>query len=92
VLTLAGRGDLRLRTIVDEHSGRLLRTLVNCRLLLTAGSVLLGVAALHLVAADEGPTVASDTGLFEVLGYGMLLFGAVLLLRVVAVVARDGTS
>jgi hypothetical protein len=36
--------------------------------------------------------VASSTGLFEILGYGGLLAGSVLLLRVVAAVARDGTT
>ena len=33
-----------------------------------------------------------ETGLFEVFGYGGLLIGAVLVLRVVAAVARDGTT
>ena len=32
------------------------------------------------------------TGLFEILGYGGLLAGTVLLLRVAAAVARDGTT
>ena len=45
-----------------------------------------------LVAADPGPTVGGGTGLFEVFGYGGLLAGTVLLLRVVAAVARDGTT
>ena len=39
-----------------------------------------------------GPPSASGTGLFEVFGYGGLLAGTVLLLRVVAAVARDGTT
>ena len=50
------------------------------------------MAALLLVAADPGPTVGGDTGLFEILGYFGLLAGTVLLLRVVAAVARDGTT
>jgi hypothetical protein len=50
------------------------------------------VSAALLVAADEGPEVASSTGLFEVLGFGGLLVGTVFLLRVVAAVARDGTT
>ncbi len=44
-----------------------------------------------LVTADEGPVVADSVGLFEVFGYGGLLAGTVLCLRVVAGVARDGT-
>lgn len=46
---------------------------------------------LLLAAPTQGPLVATDTGLFEILGYGGLLAGTVLLLRVAAV-ARDGTS
>ena len=42
--------------------------------------------------ADPGPAVSEGTGLFEIFGYGGLLAGAVLVLRVVAAVARDGTT
>jgi ubiquinone biosynthesis protein len=92
ILTLAGRGDLRVRSIVDEDHRRILRTLVNRTLLAAVGSAFLLVSAVLLVAEDEGPDVAADTGLFEVFGFGGLLVGAVLLLRVVAAVARDGTT
>jgi ubiquinone biosynthesis protein len=91
MLMLAGRGDLRIRTIVDEDSRRIVRTLVNRGLLAVIGAVFLVVSAIMLVANDAGPPVASQVGLFEVLGYGGLLAGSVLCLRVVAGVARDGT-
>ena len=91
MLMLAGRGDLRIRTIVDEDSRRIVRTLVNRSLLAMIGGVFLVVSAIMLVATDSGPPVASQVGLFEVLGYGGLLAGSVLCLRVVAGVARDGT-
>jgi ubiquinone biosynthesis protein len=91
MLMLAGRGDLRIRTIVDEDSRRIVRTLVNRSLLAVIGAVFLVVSAIMLVATDAGPPVASQVGLFEVLGYGGLLAGSVLCLRVVAGVARDGT-
>jgi hypothetical protein len=45
-----------------------------------------------LVSTDPGPRVARGTGLFEIFGYGGLMLGTVLLLRVVATVARDGTT
>jgi hypothetical protein len=45
-----------------------------------------------LVASDNGPAIGGETGLFELLGYFGLLAGAVLMLRVVAAVARDGTT
>jgi ubiquinone biosynthesis protein len=92
VLTLAARGDLRVRQVVDEDSGRILRTLVNRALLAATGAAFMVASAVLLVATEDGPTVAGNTGLFEVLGYGGLFIGSVLLLRVVAAVARDGTT
>ena len=92
ILTLSGRGELRLRTIVDEDSRRILRTLVNRVLLAGIGAVLLIVSAMLLVSPDAGPAVANRTGLFDIFGYGGLLAGVVLVLRVVAAVARDGTT
>ena len=92
ILTLTSRGDLRVRNVVDEDSRRLLRTFVNRGLLAAVGATFLLVSTVLLVAPDAGPVVASSTGLFEVLGYGGLLAGSVLLLRVVAAVARDGTT
>ncbi|HWC10612.1 MAG TPA: AarF/UbiB family protein [Acidimicrobiales bacterium] len=92
ILTLTGRGDLRVRSIVDEDRQRILRTLVNRALLTVIGLAFLLLSGVLLVAADNGPTVASGTGLFEILGYGALLSGTVLVLRVVTAVARDGTT
>ena len=92
VLTLASRGRLRVRSVVDEDGQRILRTLVNRALLSVIGSVFLVAATLMLIATDKGPIVASGTGLFEILGYGGLIAGTVLLLRVAAAVARDGTT
>jgi ubiquinone biosynthesis protein len=92
ILTLTGRGDLRVRSVLDEDGQRILRTLVNRALLAGSGAAFLLVSGLLLAAADEGPAVARGTGLFEVLGFGGLLVGAVLVLRVVAAVARDGTT
>jgi ubiquinone biosynthesis protein len=92
ILTLTGRGELRLRTIVDEDGRRVLRTLVNRALLAGIGAVLLIVSAMLLVSSDPGPAVAERTGLFDIFGYGGLLAGVVLVLRVVAAVARDGTT
>ena len=91
MLTLAGRGELRVRTIVDEDSRRVLRTLVNRLLLVLAGMAFLLAATWLLVASNDGPQVAGETGLFEIFGYGGLLLGSVLVLRAVAAIARDGT-
>jgi hypothetical protein len=81
-----------VRQVVDEDSGRILRTLVNRALLAATGAAFMVASAVLLVATEDGPTVAGNTGLFEVLGYGGLFIGSVLLLRVVAAVARDGTT
>jgi ubiquinone biosynthesis protein len=92
ILTLTSRGELRVRSIVDEDPRRILRTLVNRALLVATGAAFLVVAAVLLVAADPGPAVGGDAGLFEVFGYFGLFVGTVLLLRVVAAVTRDGTT
>ena len=92
LLTLAGRGELRVRSIADEDGRRIVRTLVNRALLATIGAALLAVSAVLLVAADDGPAVSEDAGLYEIFGYGGLLGGTVLVLRVVGAVARDGTT
>ncbi len=93
ILTLTSRGELRVRSIVDEDGRRILRTLANRGAARRrSGAAFLVVAAMLLVAADPGPTVGGDTGLFEIFGYFGLLAGTVLLLRVVAAVTRDGTT
>ena len=92
ILTLAGRGELRFRSVLGEDGARVVRTLANRVVLAGVGSAFLLVATLLLVATDTGPAVAGGTGLFEVFGYGGLLAGTVLLLRVVAAIARDGTT
>jgi ubiquinone biosynthesis protein len=92
LLTQAGRGELRVRSVVDEDGRRIVRTLVNRALMALIGTAFLLVSTLLLVATDEGPTVNEETGLFEVFGYGGLFVGTVLVLRVVGAVARDGTT
>jgi ubiquinone biosynthesis protein len=92
ILTLTGRGELRVRSILDEDSGRIVRTLTNRLLLVLAGTAFLATSAWLLASTDDGPRIAGQTGLFEAFGFGGLLIGAVLVLRVVAAVARDGTT
>ncbi len=92
ILTLGGRGELRLRSIMDEDQHRIVRTLANRALLSTVGAAFLVASALLLIAEDPGPSLATSSGLFEIFGFGGLFAGTVLLLRVVAAVARDGTT
>jgi hypothetical protein len=58
---------------------------------LAAGAIFAAVGVVLLVSG-HGPTIGDDTRLFEVFGYFGLLAGTVLLFRVVAAVARDGTT
>jgi ubiquinone biosynthesis protein len=92
ILTLTGRGELRVRSVVDEDSRRIVRTLANRLVLVLAGAAFLFTSAWLLVSADPGPLVSGDTGLFDIFGYGGLLIGVVLVLRAVASIARDGTT
>ena len=92
ILALTSRGELQMRTVFGEDARRTVRTLVNRTLLGGLGAALLFVSAILLVADDAGPAVADRTGLFELFGYGGLLVGIVLVLRVVAAVIRDGTT
>ena len=75
-----------------EDDARVLRTLVNRALLAAVGAAFLLAAAMLLAAAGDSPATVGGASIFEILGYGGLLAGSVLLLRVVAQVARDGTS
>lgn len=92
ILTLTGRGELRVRSVVDEDSRRIVRTLVNRLVVVLAGAAFLFTSTWLLVASEHGPLISGETGLFDVLGYGGLLLGVVLVLRAVASIARDGTT
>jgi ubiquinone biosynthesis protein len=90
--TLATRGDLRLRTVASEDERRLVRTLVDRALLAVVGAAMLLTSGLLLSAPEAGRARVGDTSLLDVLGYGGLLAGTVLVLRAVGAVARDGTT
>lgn len=89
-LALASRGSLQIRTVASEDEARFIRTMWN-RTLLSLIGVGLGVVSVLLMGTDVGPTVGGDTQLVELLGAGGLALGAVLLLRVIAAIVRDGT-
>jgi ubiquinone biosynthesis protein len=92
ILTLAARGDVRVRTVVDEDEGRIVRTLVNRALLAAVGARVPSRCRSAARGSRRRSRRLGGTGLFEILGYGGLLAGSVLMLRVVAAVARDGTT
>jgi hypothetical protein len=56
------------------------------------GATFLVASAVLLAAPEDGPAVVGEASLYQVIGFGGLFIGSVLLLRVVAAVARDGTT
>jgi ubiquinone biosynthesis protein len=89
ILTLTGRGDLRVHTVVDEDAGRTLRTLANRALLVAVGAVFLVAALVSLGGGSGDPPGLTPS---EAVAYAGLFAGTVLLVRVVAAVIRDGTT
>jgi ubiquinone biosynthesis protein len=88
IATLAARGDLHARIALfsTEADAKVVTTLVNRVVLATIGG-LLAVASAILLAATTGGAAGDVTRVF---GYIGLALGAVLLLRVVASIIRDG--
>jgi ubiquinone biosynthesis protein len=89
ILTLTGRGDLQVHTVVDEDAGRTLRTLANRALLVAVGAVFLFAALVSLDRSSGEPPGLTPS---EAVAYAGLFAGTVLLVRVVAAVIRDGTT
>jgi len=89
-LAMASRGTLTFRTVAAEDESRFTRTMWNRSLLAVIGIGLCVVSVL-LMGLEVGPNVGGDTRLVVLLGAGGLALGAVLLLRVIAAVVRDGT-
>ena len=90
ITTLASRGQLRVRVslLSTEQDVEVLTRLVNRVLLGVIGS-LLGLASAVLVALSSR---SSDRRVSVALGYVGLSIAAVLILRVVATIVRDGRN
>ena len=89
-LALASRGSLTFRTVASEDESRFTRTMWN-RTLLAGIGVGLCLVSVLLMGLEVGPNVGGDTRLVVLLGAGGLGLGAILLMRVIAAVVRDGT-
>jgi ubiquinone biosynthesis protein len=83
-----GRLSLRLSAFSDERDVDLVTTLVN-RAVLALLTTALGLGSVLLLRIDDGGTEVSVN---EVLGYTGLAVAAVLTLRIVANIVRDGRS
>ncbi len=91
IATLSARGDLHTRVSLfsTERDSRVVTTPVNRVGLAVAGG-LAGVASALLLSVPATSSAAGGTSLTRVFGFLGLGFAAVLLLRIVAAVVRDG--
>ena len=93
ILTLTGRGELRIRTLVDEDARRILRTLVNRACSRSSARCSSSCPRCCSWRPTPGPPVAAqDAACSRSSATAACSPARVLLLRVVAAVARDGTT
>jgi ubiquinone biosynthesis protein len=85
----SGRFEARVSFLRSDHDVRILTRLVN-RVVLGLVAVMLGVGSVLLLGVDGGPELTGGVPLDEVLGYLGLASSAILTLRVVAGIVRDG--
>ncbi len=91
LLEQASTGRLRASVSFfgDEADQRIVTRLVN-RLVLAVVAAALGLGSVRLLAVSAGPMIG-DVRLNQVLGYVGLVAASVLVLRIVAGIARDGS-
>lgn len=85
-----GRFSVRLSFFGDPKNEQVLSKLVD-RMVLAIISAALGVGSVLLIDVQVGPELGGHTILNEVLGYVGLAASAILALRVIAGVIRDGS-
>lgn len=84
-----GRLSAKVSLLSDERDQALLTRLVD-RLVFAVIASALGIGSVVLVGIDNGPSLSADITLNEFVGYTGLVASAVLVMRVVANVIRDG--
>lgn len=84
-----GRLSARVSIFSDRRDERVITGLVD-RLVLAVIAAATGLGSVMLVGADAGPTFQGEVTINEVIGYVGLAAAAVLSLRVVAGIIRDG--
>ncbi|MEV4349862.1 AarF/ABC1/UbiB kinase family protein [Actinoplanes sp. NPDC049596] len=82
-----GRLRFNVRLFADDQDRRLVTGLLHQTLLTIIGATA-GVMAALLLGTDGGPRVSDGVALFPLLGYGLLVVSAVLVLRVLVTVFR----
>lgn len=93
VLGQAARGTLsaRVSLLASPRDLADVTRLVN-RLVLGIVVAALGIGSVMLLGITSGPTVPGSVSVNEILGYGGIAVAAVLLLRLVAAIVRDGRA
>lgn len=86
---LGGQLTANVSFLSDERDVRLITRLVD-RLVLALVAAATGVGSAILVSVDTGPTFGGTVSINEILGYAGIAASAVLGLRVVASIVRDG--
>jgi ubiquinone biosynthesis protein len=86
---LGGQLSASVSILSDERDVRLVTRLVD-RLVLALVAAATGVGSAILVSVEAGPTFGGSISINEILGYAGIAASAVLALRVVANIVRDG--
>ncbi|MEW9530492.1 ABC1 kinase family protein [Microbispora sp. NPDC049125] len=83
-----GRLSVNVRLFADARDRRHVTTLLH-QVLLTVLAATTGIMAVLLLGAPGGPRVTPGVGLFQFLGYNLLVVSAILALRVLVVIFRE---
>jgi ubiquinone biosynthesis protein len=84
-----GRLSVNVRLLADERDRRVVSGLLH-QVLLTVLAATSGIMAVMLLGLKGGPEMTSRVGLYQFLGYCMLVIGSILALRVLVSVFRFG--
>lgn len=83
-----GRLTISVRTFADARDRQYVRSLMHEVLLVVIGATS-GIMGTILLTIRRGPMVTSSMGLFDLLGYHLLVLTALLVLRALSVVSRS---
>jgi ubiquinone biosynthesis protein len=91
IVSLTGRGELRTRIALftTEQDARVITTLIN-RIVLGVVGGLLVIGSSVLLMVSDGSNSSVGTSLTRIFGYVGLILAAILVLRVVAAIVREG--
>ncbi|GAA0360601.1 AarF/UbiB family protein [Microbispora corallina] len=83
-----GRFSVNVRLLADARDRRHLTGLLH-QVLLTVLAATAGIMAVLLLGAGGGPRVTDAVGLYQLIGYNLLVVSGILALRVLVVVFRE---